>query len=579
MGGVSWSEHNKLKQRSNSQQQEINDLNKRNEELNKRFMERQAEIHRQEELRHKQEDELNARRKLAFDDLEKSVNAKQEEEFMRIEQEFINMGAFWCEEEIKNYDFSPLLKKCYSQLIKSEELEKSFSDNIKNLLKELTKQNEISHLNIQIIGKTGVGKSTLVNAILSENLAQVKKGEPCTMETTCYQNEKKYPFIRIYDTRGIEISQNFNIDTLFNNTFKEIKEKCEKNEPDDLIHCLFYCFTGSRFEKNEAEILIKLRKTYEGNKLPIILVLTQSLEDEDDEEGKEEIKGFIEAINHILEDKCEENISDAKKGISLVQVLAKEKKLSKKVIIPPKGLDILMEKCLQKAEYSSGYACSSAIKFSAEKKIKEDFKNIRNEILTERERILEMLFEKKGLEEKIFEEIIEKIFMPFTLNNIRQHVKQETFEIIKEINKKIIEIILEKEEKNFRNFLEEKAKYVAKELIDAQTTVNKKHDTISFGGHLKDLNEFEYKIIELLKLKFRNCSKIYAIHNAAKILSVIITDVFMNCFVEDYLKEIKSDETKTFLHSTTNNCFSKEFKDKIGGLISDLKQYQERTSN
>ena len=53
----------------------------------------------------------------------------------------------------------------------------------------------------------------------------------------------------------------------------------------------------------------------------------------------------------------------------------------------------------------------------------------------------------------------------------------------------------------------------------------------------------------------------------------------MNCFVEDYLKEIKSDETKTFLHSTTNNCFSKEFKDKIGGLISDLKQYQERTSN
>ena len=32
------------------------------------------------------------------------------------------------------------------------------------------------------------------------------------METTCYQNEEKYPFLRIYDTSGIEISQNFNIE-------------------------------------------------------------------------------------------------------------------------------------------------------------------------------------------------------------------------------------------------------------------------------------------------------------------------------------------------------------------------------
>ena len=314
MGGVSWNEHNKLKEKSDNQQREINDLEKRNEELNKRFMERQAEVQRQEELRRKQEEELNARRNSAFNDLETSINSIQEEEFKKIEQEFANLGNYWCEEEIKGYDFSPLLKKCYCQLIISEELQKNFSDNIKNLLKELTTQNEINHLNIQIIGKTGVGKSTLVNAILFENLAEVKKGEPCTMETKCYKNEK-YPFIRIYDTRGIEISKNFNIDTLFDSTFKEIKEKCEKNEPNDLIHCLFYCFTGTRFEQDEGEILVKLRKTYEGNKLPIILVYTQSLEDEDDDD--KENKVFIEDINHILEDKCEENISDSKKVFHL----------------------------------------------------------------------------------------------------------------------------------------------------------------------------------------------------------------------------------------------------------------------
>ena len=67
---------------------------------------------------------------------------------------------------------------------------------------------------------------------------------------------------------------------------KDIQEKCEKNEPNDLIHCLLYCFTGTRVEKEEGEIIAKLRKTYEGKKLSIIIVQTQDMGEE--EEGKEE---------------------------------------------------------------------------------------------------------------------------------------------------------------------------------------------------------------------------------------------------------------------------------------------------
>ena len=96
------------------------------------------------------------------------------------------------------------------------------------MFKDFTKKNEINHLNIQIIGKTGVGKSTLVNSLLSKEVAEVNIGKPCTMETTCYQNEEKYPFLRIYDTRGIEISQNFNIEALFNSTLKDIIEKLKQ---------------------------------------------------------------------------------------------------------------------------------------------------------------------------------------------------------------------------------------------------------------------------------------------------------------------------------------------------------------
>ena len=43
--------------------------------------------------------------------------------------------------------------------------------------------------------------------------------------------------------------------------------------------------------------------------------------------------------------------------------------------IPPKGLDTLIQKCLEKAEYSSKFACISSIKISAEKQIKDKYKN------------------------------------------------------------------------------------------------------------------------------------------------------------------------------------------------------------
>ena len=578
MGGVSWSKHKEVQDKCEEQKNQISGLEKENEELKRRYEERLKEEKLKIELKEKEEREFQNKRIVALEDMNNSLKKLQEKELEQAEIELNDLAGNWCVDEIKEIDLEKVLKSCYEQLIKSENLNIIIKENVKELIRELIKKNEINHLNLQVIGKTGVGKSTLLNAIFGEKVAEEKKGEPCTMETKCYES-KKYDFLRIYDTRGIEISKDFNIDTVFSETLKEIKNKCEENEPDDLIHCLLYCFTGTRFERDEGKILVKLRKTYEGKKLPIILVLTQDIEDEgeddDDEDNKNDEDGnkqLIDSINKIIEEKCGETLSDKAKDITLVKVLAKKKKIGKKITIPPKGLDILIEKCLEKGEYSSKFACLSAIKFSAEKKVKEDYIKIKKDILVEKDRFFDTLFEKK-IFDNIFEDIIEKIFITFSLMTHRELVSKGSFDFIKQVNQKIIKIVLEKEERRFREFLENKTNYIANLLMNEQTSVEKKYD-IGFGNNIKDSNEFSYLIERQLKQKLKNTSKINAIKNAAQIISLSIIDSFMNYYINDYLIEIKSDDIKTYLENTVPGCISRELKEKIANLIKDLQNYQ-----
>lgn len=67
------------------------------------------------------------------------------------------------------------------------------------------KINNLNTLNVIVAGKTGVGKSTLINSVFKEKLAETGMGKPVTDHMR--KLTKKGVPLAIYDTRGFELGK------------------------------------------------------------------------------------------------------------------------------------------------------------------------------------------------------------------------------------------------------------------------------------------------------------------------------------------------------------------------------------
>lgn len=66
--------------------------------------------------------------------------------------------------------------------------------------------NDFNTLNVVVIGKTGVGKSTLINTVFGDSVAEVGIGTPVTQAIR--KLEKEGVPLAIYDTPGLELQGN-----------------------------------------------------------------------------------------------------------------------------------------------------------------------------------------------------------------------------------------------------------------------------------------------------------------------------------------------------------------------------------
>lgn len=138
------------------------------------------------------------------------------------------------------------------------------------------KVRNLKTLNIIVAGKTGVGKSTLINTVFKANLAETGIGGPVTKHMR--KITKKDVPLSIYDTRGFELGKEVQ-DEVRREIIDTINKGTETKNIDDMIHCIWYCIntTSNRIEPEEIEWLRELSKENRTTKVPIIVILTQSI--------------------------------------------------------------------------------------------------------------------------------------------------------------------------------------------------------------------------------------------------------------------------------------------------------------
>lgn len=190
----------------------------------------------------------------------------------------------------------------------------AIADRIKNL----------KNLNIIVAGKTGVGKSTLINAVFRDNLAKTGMGKPVTDHMR--KITKKGIPLTIYDTRGFELNKEVQSEVK-QEVIDTISRGLATHDINETIHCIWYCINtaSNRIEPEEIEWLKDLSKDNQNTQVPIIVVLTQSFSTKKAQEMK----------NTLLD----ENLDI----IQVIPVLAEDYEIDGLGIAPSYGLDDLIQ--------------------------------------------------------------------------------------------------------------------------------------------------------------------------------------------------------------------------------------------
>ena len=435
-------------------------------------------------------------------------------------------------------------KKIYNLIDKlntTENFEDQLNERIRQTLDDLSNKMSkinINHLNILLIGPSGVGKSFLINTLLKldkKHQAKTKNTKPTTKTFDKYES-KKVPNIRLIDSRGLE-KGNYN-STLF---IKEVIDFIEQQElngnPDEFIHCIWYCVTGTRFEDIEEDILYKLNELYDDNTLPIIVVYTQAM-----------VPEYYNAI--------ENEIRKIKKDIEYIPVVAGDIKIADNHYVKSKNLDKLLFQSLEKSKNAVYSSVFSSLKKNILTEIEKNIERGNSKIVENLQKYISYQGNISTVhefdEDKEFKNIFKKIYFDEKSKN---NLKSESQSLIRtfshQIHKKNEDII----NKCLDDFVSKNAETLSNELNDIQTQVNIEKE--GNFRNIKNKKQLIKMITPTIKKSLQQKALDLGFLNYLKFFPAKLLQVFSNKIKEHFNHLIADSSTKNVINAKIKEQFQK----------------------
>lgn len=191
-------------------------------------------------------------------------------------------------------------------------------------------QKKMQRGNVLVIGNSGVGKSTLINAVLGENTAKTGFGNKgITDKLEIYESEKIS--FRVIDTIGFE--PNFLKERAAINAVKKWSvESAKEGNEDSQINVIWFCVDGTSRKLFPKAIDSLSRATAMWQTVPVVVVITKSY-------SVPERKENIEMVQNAFatQKKYSKNLK------KIIPVVASTYELNETAFAAPDGIPELIE--------------------------------------------------------------------------------------------------------------------------------------------------------------------------------------------------------------------------------------------